>query len=172
MDFHSTQQPTLQPYTACISQHKGNIGPWPGKLEKAERPSRSAARLEEPLMGWEFHTHTVGPIPHYLRARPQRTTRTRGPHHARHPASKATSPGSYPTSSHPLHTARPARPGTLTYTTHSHAPTARTGFAGAIRLHLRLLQTHPPCTALRAPNRPGPARARTADSDNARAELG
>ena len=142
------------------------------KLAGLSRSSEVSCFSHPPTIPWEFHTHTVGPIPHYLRARPQRTTRTRGPHHARHPASKATSPGSYPTSSHPLHTARPARPGTLTYTTHSHAPTARTGFAGAIRLHLRLLQTHPLSTALRAPNRPGPARARTADSDNARAELG
>jgi hypothetical protein len=67
---------------------------------------------------------------------------------------------------------RPGRPGTLASTTHSHASTARTGFAGAIRLHLRVPPTHLRCTALKAPNRPGPARARTADSDNARAELG
>jgi hypothetical protein len=78
------------------------------KLAGLSRSSEVSCFSHPPTIPWEFHTHTVGPIPHYLRARPQRTTRTRGPHHARHPASKATSPGSYPTSSHPLHTARPA----------------------------------------------------------------
>jgi len=129
-----------------------------------------------PTIPWTL-THTVGPITLYHRAWPEITTHTRGPQHAR-PRQAMPRPA-LPTGPHParqwpgppLAPAR-TRPGPLASTTHSHASTARTGFAGAIRLHLRLLQTHPLCTTLRAPNRPGPARARTADSDNARAELG
>jgi hypothetical protein len=74
-------------------------------------------------------SRTVGPIPHYLRARPEIKTRTRGWYHARHPASNAKSRTlvSFPLS--------PA------FTTHIHALTARTGFAGPIRFHLRLPHT-------------------------------
>jgi hypothetical protein len=101
-----------------------------------------------PTIPWVL-THTVGPITLYHRAWPEITTHTRGPQHARprqamarpslhtgpHPARQWPGP--------PLALAR-TRPGPLASTTHSHASTARTGFAGAIRLHLRLLLTH--CT--------------------------
>ena len=66
-------------------------------------------------------------------------------------------PQAGPTHAHPARTRiRPVRPAR---TAHRHAPTARTGFAGSIRLHVRLCQTHPAGVTLKAPHRPGPARA-------------
>jgi hypothetical protein len=70
------------------------------------------------------------------------------PGKARAPAARIThAPGKQglvpPLAQARTHCPRPVRPGTLTYTTHSHDSTARTGFAGAIRLHYAALRSRP-----------------------------
>ena len=150
-------------FTVQIRARPGPARPGPA------HPAPASARPAPALTHGPPHVHST-PRPGKARAHGR-------PGKARAPAARIThAPGKQglvpPLAQASTRCPLPVRPGTLTYTTHSHASTARTGFAGAIRLHLRLLPTHLRCTALKAPNRPGLARVRTADSDNARAELG
>ncbi len=126
-----------------------------------------------PTIPWGFNTHGwaynfISPgLARNHHAHPRPAARTPPASNASARPSHRPAPG--PATARPSprtgpHTARPARLHDAQPRFHEHAqdPQAQYGFTSGCFSR----------TALRAPNRPGPARARTADSDNARAELG